>query len=414
MEKIKYNLNKKEIINQKETLEKKTVSPDKEKQILFNHKSSLEALLYIIKNCQLQYLLQFNNINNKNQKIKTKQILISLKHHLNLILKEKNKKISYIKKQNEKSKKKLQNLLFPSSKDLKKIEYNIKFKYNKYTNNKVKYIIFEKNQLKLLNFQIKKEIEKTTFLIEQKNQINSFLKSYPYLSKTIQNIYCDNKYENISKVSDILKDVIMNVRKDFINTVKEKMAKESEIDEISVKIENFRDFMENNKLNGYKKYIETKDIIKEDSKECSETTIIANHSKRNSLFSNNNNKKNDNNQKERKIGSILQKNLSLCKNKISKDLFKDKFNNKINNYLNMNINVNININNNNYYLDKNKLDENNEESEAYEFELNEKNKIIITPIVSCENKNKYIQGNTSLITGSNKKDDNFTLDIKHE
>ena len=97
--------------------------------------------------------------------------------------------------------------------------------------------------------------------------------------------------------------------------------------------------------------------------------------------------------------------------KINKDIFNDR--NK-NNYLNMNINVNININNNNYYLDKNKLDENNEESEAYEFELNEKNKIIITPIVSCENKNKYIQGNTSLITGSNKKDDNFTLDIKHE
>ena len=92
------------------------------------------------------------------------------------MLKEKNKKINYVKKQNEKSKKKIQNLLFPSSKDLKKIEYNLKFKYNDNNyKNKIIYIIFEKNQLKLLNFQIKNEIEKANFLIEQKNQVNSFL-----------------------------------------------------------------------------------------------------------------------------------------------------------------------------------------------------------------------------------------------
>ena len=47
-------------------------------------------------------------------------------------------------------------------------------------------------------------------------------------------------------------------------------------------------------------------------------------------------------------------------------------------------------------------------------ELNEKNKIIITPIVTYENKNTFIHGNNSLIIGSNIMDENFNLDIKHE
>ena len=160
--------------------------------------------------------------------------------------------------------------------------------------------------------------------------------------------------------------------------VKEKMEKESEIKEISFQIKNIKDIIEDNKLKGCKKYIETKDIIPEDLKECIETTLITNQSKRNSIISNNN-KNNQNNQKERKIKNISYKNKNclLDKNKITKDILNDKNNNKVNNYLNMNINVHININNNNYihklYLDKNGTKENNEEEKQYEMELNEKN-----------------------------------------
>ena len=426
MEKIKYNLNQNQIITQREifsnlSLQKKNSSLDKEKQILFNHKSSLEALLYIIKNSQLEYLLKLNN---KKQMIK--QILISLKDHLHLMLQEKNKKFNYIKKLNEKSKNNLQNILFPSSKDLKNNKYNLKSNYN-YYNNKAKSTIFEKNQLKLLNFQIRNEIEKNNFLIEQKMQMNSFIKAYPFFSETIQKIYCNNKYENTNKVSNILKEIIRDVRKDFINAVKEKMAKESEINEISFQNENFRDIIEDYKLNGCKKYIETKDIIQEDSKECFETTVITSQSKRNSFFPNNDNKTMDNHnciylkninnvdhQKKREIRDILQKNFSFYKNKITKQIFNDKNNNKANNYLNMNINVNININNNNYIqninLDKNKMNE----IEQYEMELNEKQKIIITPIITYENKNTLNQENSNLNIDSNINDNDFNLDIKEE
>ena len=390
MEKIECNLNQNQIIiSQREisshlSFKKKNSSFDKEKKILFNHKSSLEELLSIIKNSQLEYLLKSNK---KKQMIK--QILISLKNNLDLMLQEKNKKSNYLKKQNKEYKKKLQNIVFPSSKYLKKNKYNLKLNYN-YYNNKVKSTIYEKNQLELLNFLIENEIEKTNFFIEQKIEINSFLHSYPFFSEIIQTFYCNNKYANINKVSDLLKEIIRNVRKEFIYTAKKEMTKKSEIEEISFQIENIKDIIEDYKLNGCKKYIETKDIIQEDSKECSETTIITNHSKRDLFLSYDNNKVKDNinfvylknennanNQKERKIDDIFHNNFPLHKIKINKDIFNDR--NK-NNYLNMNINVNININNNNYirkiYLDKNNKDENNEETEQYEMELNEKKRLL--------------------------------------
>ena len=65
METIKNNLNQNQIINRKEIFANKIASPNKEKQILINHKSSLEALLYIIKNFHLEYILQSNNKNQK-------------------------------------------------------------------------------------------------------------------------------------------------------------------------------------------------------------------------------------------------------------------------------------------------------------------------------------------------------------
>ena len=180
--------------------------------------------------------------------------------------------------------------------------------------------------MKLLNFQIENEIEKTNFFIEQKSQVNSLLNSYPFFSEVIQKIYCHNKYENISKVSALLKEIIRNVRKDFIYAVKEEMIKQSEIEEISSKIENIKNIIEDSKLIGCKKYIKTKDIIQEESKEFSETTIITNYSKTNLFLSNDFNKEKDNinyvnlknknnanNQKERKIEDISYNNFPLKK-----------------------------------------------------------------------------------------------------
>ena len=88
------------------------------------------------------------------------------------MLKEKNKKLNYIKNKNEISKK---DLLFPISKNSKQIKYNIKTE-----NNKIYSSILETNQLQLLNFQIINEIEKINFLIEQKVYTYSTIKQIPF------------------------------------------------------------------------------------------------------------------------------------------------------------------------------------------------------------------------------------------
>ena len=107
-------------------------------------------------------------------------MLISLRDNIRLMLEEKIKKLNYIKGQNEISKNKIQNILFPPSnlENLDKYKINTK--------------ISEKNQLKLLNFQIENEIEKTKFLTEQKAQIIGYITSIPFFFEANKEIFCNN------------------------------------------------------------------------------------------------------------------------------------------------------------------------------------------------------------------------------
>ena len=278
-EKINYSLNQRIPYSYREPLFQKTSnrkcsSIDNEEQVLFSHKSSLETLLNIIKDFQLEYLSKnFNK--SKNNKISTKQMITSLKDSLNIMLNEKNKKLDYIQNKNEMTKKNVQSKLFPYIEEMKINKYNLSLE-NK------NYFISEKNQLELLNFQIKNEIEKTNFLIQQKTQINTYIKSLPFFFEANQEIACSNNHENNKKISQFLKEIIRRVRKDFINVVKQKMKKELEINGMSIQINYIKDSIEDYKLNGCKKYIETEDIIEEQSNEYSKS-IITNQSKRNSL-----------------------------------------------------------------------------------------------------------------------------------
>ena len=381
-------------------------------QILFNHKSSLEILLNMIKTFQMDYF-------SKNKNKMTKQMLITLKENLGQMLTEKNKKYNYIKNLNESSKKKVQNILFYSPQD----------KPNKDEINKLSLqtcsLVYEKNQLELLNFQIKDEIEKIDFLHEQKEQSYSYIRSIPFFFEENRDVFCNNNYESLTKISGILKEIIREVRKEFIEVVKEKMKKELEINGISYQINYIKDSIEDYKLKGCKKYIETKDIIDEESKEFSKS-FITNQSKRNSLSSINKNmlinksfiNKNSKNKykslkKERKIKDTLQNNNNIFfTNKNKRDIFSDINNKQINNYLNMNINVNINLNNNKNNCAQesfnSSLDSSNNENEQYEMDL-ENNKIIITPITTNENINELTSKNDSINTENN--EESYILDI---
>ena len=413
-EKINYSLNQRILYSYREPLlqrpiNRKCTSIDNEEQVLFSHKSSLETLLNIIKDFQLEYLSKnFNK--SKNNKTTTKEMITSLKDNLNIMLNEKNKKLNYIQNKNEMTKKNIQSKLFPSIEEMKINKYNLSLE-NK------NYFISEKNQLELLNFQIKNEIEKTNFLIQQKTQINTYIKSLPFFFEENQEILCSNNHENNKTISQFLKEIIRRVRKEFINVVQQKMKKELEINGISIQINYIKDSIEDYKFNGCKKYIETEDIIEEQSNEYSRS-IITNQSKRNSLS--NINKKiikkmsiTSNGSKNYKISKKegkITKNNKLFENKLNKGILGEINNNKkVNNYLNMNINVNINLNNNKYLQESfnSSLDshDDNEKNTQYEMDLNDNNKIIITPIITNESKNESNSNNTD-------NDDSFTLDIE--
>ena len=275
----------------------------------------------------------------------------------------------------------------------------------------------------LLNFQIENEIKKTESLIAQKEQINSYIRSIPFFFEVNREIFCNNNYETFIKITDLLNEKIKGVRNMFIDKVKEKMKVELEINGISLQINYIKDNIEEYEFTGCKKYIETDDIIQEDSKEYSKT-IMTNQSKINTISSNNNkiiikkinsiNRRNSNSifnnkKKERLIKNNIQKKNILYTNNMLNDV-----NNKIvNNYLNMNINVNINVNNNNYIQESfnssfsDITDVDKEKNEQYEMGLNDNNKIIITPNITNEN----IDTKNNNIKSKSNNNDSFSLDI---
>ena len=183
------------------SLNKNNFSSDNEKQIMSNHKYSLETLLATIKHSQIEFLSKESQ-KSKSKNKKTKQMLKLLKETMNLMLKEKNKKLNYLKNQNEISKKKKQKLLFPISKDLKQIE-----------NNKIYFPILEINQLQILNFQIQNEIEKTNYLIELKLNIITYINEMKFFFDINQEIFCNNNYNTIIKITGILNEKIREIRK---------------------------------------------------------------------------------------------------------------------------------------------------------------------------------------------------------
>ena len=398
--KNRMSLKNKDIIL-KENLDKINYMPKKKEteNILFNHKCSLEVLLDMIKNFQKDYISKVNEAN-KNKINISKKMITLFRENLSLMETEKIKKFNYIKEKNENNKKQIQKILFLSETKNIEMNNNVQFKDDL---NSFSYIQ-KKNELNLINFQIENEINKTDFVIEQKNQIYLCAQTIPiYLDKN-REIFCNINYENIEKISNILNSITKNVREKFISTVKEKTKTDLEINAIKFELESIKDNLSFDELKGEKNYIDSDDIIYEESKENNKT-IITNKSKRNSRVSLN---KTNINQKPSKIPSLknnvekrfsidsLMKDINYPNNILSLFHKNNENKNQINNYLNMNINVNVNINNHGIhkfnYSTSSLSEENDNKSKDYEdqFEINldENNKIIVSPIPTEENINE--------------------------
>ena len=394
------NLKNKDIIL-KENLDKINYMPKKKEteNILFNHKCSLEVLLDMIKNFQKDYISKVNEAN-KNKINISKKMITLFRENLSLMETEKIKKFNYIKEKNENNKNQIQKILFLSETKNIEMNNNVQFKDDL---NSFSYIQ-KKNELNLINFQIQNEINKTDFVVEQKNQIYLCAQTIPiYLDKN-REIFCNINYENIEKISNILNSITKNVREKFISTVKEKTKTDLEINAIKFELESIKDNLSFDELKGEKNYIDSDDIIYEESKENNKT-IITNKSKRNSRVSLN---KTNIHQKPSKIPSLknnvekrfsidsLMKDINYPNNILSLFHKNNENKNQINNYLNMNINVNVNINNNGIhkfnYSTSSLSEKNDNKSKDYEdqFEINldENNKIIVSPIPTEENINE--------------------------
>ena len=400
---VNYIFDQRLILSQRDPLLKNSLfskaSPDdKQEPILFNHKSSLEVLLKMLKNFQIDYLSL------RVKKLGTKQMLLSLKDNLNSMLNGKIKKLKKLKNETEVKKKKAQKMLYPSSKEAKK---------NNVTSNWI-----EKDQLQLLNFQIENEISKTDYFIEKKSQIIKNFKSEVFYFEENREIFYYTNYENYKYISLFLGNIIKQVKKEFLCKVQEKTKNEKEIIQLSEQINSLKITMEDMHLEGPKKYIDTDEIIQEDSKEYTRS----NNQSKNNSFNIHNIKllKRLSNASHRNSLNKYKKTLFYNK-EISKDILNDiNASNNINNYLNMNINVNINLNNNNIFdqslssfksslYSEEENDENIVKSKLYEIDINGKNKLSISPIVIHENEN--VNNDKELDAPNNNK---FILDIKEK
>ena len=412
------------------------ISKNKElEQILFNRKSSLEVLLNLIKSFQNHYFSK----QIKTNKISILKLMISsFQNDLSLMVKEKNKQLEYLKIKNENNKKKLQEILFSETQTKKvnniQIKDNLNFPY-----------IYKKKELKLINFQLENEIQKTEFITEQKNQIYLYIKSIPFFLDINQEIFCNTNYENLGNISDILKNIKRSVKEKFISVVKEKMETELELNALTLQVNSLRDNIINDKLNVNKKYIDTEEIIYEDTKEDNKT-LITNQSKRNSYASLNklsmnikalNSSSKNVIKKQLSIDGIMRekiKNSKLLRLYQKNNEFSNDSKNQINNYLNMNINVNINLNNggfnkHNYYSSSEEDDDYLSNDNQFEIELDDKSKIIVSPIQTNEDFNeeenipykknkknnyKFEMNNKDMIKLYNKSSDNACPIIKDD
>ena len=184
--------------------------------------------------------------------------------------------------------------------------------------------IFEINQIKDLNFQIKNEIDKINN-INKKLTVNiNYLKTIDLFQEEIKEIYVKNSNEILSAEIELKNELnTLRSKYNYLNTkIKED---EKEINVLNNKLEKVKNILLNE--NFYKKYIDSDNIINETSE-----------NKEISLFNKSNSNGFDSKRNECKF---LEESIDR---KIKNIPLKSIINNE-NNFINMNIYINFDLNN---------------------------------------------------------------------
>jgi hypothetical protein len=182
---------------------KETLFINRENEILFSHKNSLETILNVIKKNQMALFTEFSG-NDKNTLI-LKQRLNLLKDKFILLLKEKNKKKLKLEEENENFKNEGIEKLFLAYEIVEdKKAKEIKEKDSIYPS--------EIDKIKLLNFEIENKIKKIDFLIKKKKKMAK--------QKTLDEnqdieIYCGYKTKTNQKAQDIFSNNIRKLSEEY-------------------------------------------------------------------------------------------------------------------------------------------------------------------------------------------------------
>ena len=260
------------------------INPEKEnikinlydnKLSLIKHKIFLNKILELIKISQIDFLSHksFNTKNLKNNNInKTiKDILINLKNELIITLKGNteskakiqnimnNHKTFLVKSIFDFERENINNIKINEEKKLKKIKKNIaeeNYKYN-----------IELPHLKLLNFKIENQLKYMNVVIKLKMEnINDFKNESSKFDDYNFIIFCDNQ-NDILLASNYLHNNLINIRDEFKLIVKNKEIQNRNLIILNRNVNALRDELELLGKKSSNDYVNTSDIINEDSRE---------------------------------------------------------------------------------------------------------------------------------------------------
>jgi len=210
-------------------------------EIYYYDKSQKEILLSLIKNSQLNLLMQLGMADN-NEKINTiKDFLKDLKGFLAYLLNEKIKNKDNLQLNVNTKKERIQNAISNNSKYDKKIKDNtiIKRKNKSFQKNvdtemvEKNYVGSELSKLKLQNFKTENEIIKTDFSIINLKRTLLLLKNTIIFPEENREIYCQNNL-NQEKIDNGF-NYMMQIKKEKLDNIRKKIQEKKEEQEQYIK-----------------------------------------------------------------------------------------------------------------------------------------------------------------------------------
>lgn len=210
-------------------------------EIYYYDKSQKEILLSLIKNSQLNLLMQLSMVDN-NEKINTiKDFLKDLKGFLAYLLNEKIKNKDNLQLNVNIKKERMQAEISNNSKYDKKIKDNtiIKRKKKSFQKNvdtemvEKNYVGSELSKLKLQNFKTENEIIKTDFSIINLKRTLLLLKNTIIFPEENREIYCQNNL-NQEKIDNGF-NYMMQIKKEKLDNIRKKIQEKKEEQEQYIK-----------------------------------------------------------------------------------------------------------------------------------------------------------------------------------